>query len=327
MTCAEKLGQMVLIGVHGTDVNDDSRFMLHQYHIGGVILFDRNLETKEQVQTFAANLQNAADGKIPLFIGIDEEGGDVVRMPQIIAPPPSAKSLGDAGDKDAARQSAATTAKELAELGINLNFAPVADVGSGNRDFSSEPAKVAEFATAAATGYLSGGVIPCFKHFPGIGKGTADTHKQAVTVAASKEELFAEDVVPFRTVIERFNPRDFMIMVSHIDYPALDGRNPASLSAAIQTDLLRRALGYDGIIITDDAEMAAVSSRNNFADIGVKAVTAGADIVMVCHDYADATEVYLGLLNAVEQGILSEARVDESVRRILTAKARRFAAE
>ncbi len=320
MTRAEKLGQMMIIGVYGTEINDDSRFMLHQYHIGNIILYDRNLETKEQVQKLTADLQKNSDGKVPLFIGLDEEGGRVVRMPQIVPPPPSAQDIGSAGDVDAARQTAEATAKELTALGCNLNFAPVADVGTDTRDYSDDPTTVGKFVTATATGYNENGIMPCLKHFPGIGKGTADTHKQAVTVTATRETLLAEDILPFRTMIDNFNHRDFMIMVGHIDYPALDEQNPASLSPTIQTELLRRELQFDGIIITDDTNMGAVAGRYTPAQIGVKAVLAGADIVMICHDYDKAAEIYLGMLDAAEKGIITDERIDESVRRILTAK-------
>ena len=320
MTLAEKIGQMVMIGVLGTETDDDIRFMLRQYHIGGVIFYDRNLSDAAQVQKFTADLQKSADGKAPLLIGIDEEGGRVVRMPQIVTPPPSPRELGDAGDVSAVESIATKTAAELKNLGINVNFAPVADVGESQRCFSSDADSVAKFAVAAANGYLAGGVLPCFKHFPGLGKGQANTHFQAVTVTATKDELNAEDIVPFKKAIDETDKSRCMIMVSHIDYTELDSENPASLSPVVQTDILRRELNFDGVVVSDDLEMAAVSERYPFAELGVKAALAGLDMVMVCHDYNHAADVYLGLLNAAEQGILTEERVNQSVRRILLMK-------
>ena len=321
MSVAEKLGQMVMIGVTGTDADENSRFMLHQYHIGGIILFDRNLENAEQVKNFTANLQKYADGKIPLLIGIDEEGGRVVRMPHIVAPPPSAREIGDSGDPSLAEKSAEEVAVELKNLGFTVDFAPVADLGKDNdRSFADDPQKAAEFSTAATRGYLKGGVTPCLKHFPGLGKGQADTHIERTTVSASRDELAAEDIVPFKETIKKFSPSELLVMVSHIDYPALDNENPASLSFNVQTKLLRREVGFEGVIITDDTEMGAIANHYAFKDVGVKAVQAGADIVSVCHDYAHAEEVYLGLLDAAEQGTISAERIDESVRRILQMK-------
>ena len=323
MSTAKKLGQMMMIGISGATVDDDIRFMLHQYHIGGIILYDRNLQNAEQVKKLTADLQKSADGKTPLFISIDEEGGKVVRMTDIVPPPPAQSEIGASGDPQKAETSAKETAERLKALGVNLNFAPVADVGANNsRYFSASADTVADFVRAAARGYEGSRMVYCLKHFPGLGKSTVDTHIDSTTVDAPKSVLLDEDVVPFEAIIEENDPTNYLIMVSHANYAAIDENNPASLSRAVQTDFLRDELHYDGVIITDDLEMGAVSKTNDFSDLGVKAVQAGADIVMVCHDYSHATAVYLGLLDAVEKGVISNERIDESARRILKVKAK-----
>ena len=321
MSQTEKLGQMVMIGIQGTKVDDDSLYMLHQFHMGGVILFDRNMESPEQVKQLTSDLQAQSNEKIPLFIGIDEEGGDVVRMAEKLTPPPSQKEIGAIGDTEQARTWAVKTAKSLKDMGINVNFAPVADVGSNDkRSYSTDANTVIDFVRAATKGYQQENIIYSLKHFPGIGKGRVDSHVDSSSIDVAKEVLMTEDIIPFKTIIDENEPNDYFILVSHLKYPALDEEYPASLSSKIMTDLLRYELGYKGIIITDDMEMGAVANHNDFRSIGVKAVKAGADIVLVCHEYEHQQEVYLGLLDAVNSGEISQERIDESVKRIIKVK-------
>ncbi len=321
MSQTEKLGQMVMIGIQGTKVDDDSLYMLNQYHMGGVILFDRNMESPEQVKQLTSDLQAQSNEKVPLFIGVDEEGGDVVRMAEKLTPPPSQKEIGATGDTEQAKTWAIKTAKSLKEMGINVNFAPVADVGSNdNRSYSTDVNTVINFVKAAATGYQQENIIYSLKHFPGIGKGQVDSHVESSSIDASKDTLMAEDILPFKTIINENKPEDYFILVSHLKYPALDEEHSASLSSKIMTDLLRNELGYKGIIITDDMEMGAVANHNDFKTVGVNAVKAGADIVLVCHEYQHEQDVYLGLLDAVDNGEISQQRIDESVKRIVKAK-------
>lgn len=321
MPQTEKLGQMVMIGIQGTKVDDDSLYMLNQYHMGGVILFDRNMENPEQVKQLTSDLQAQSNEKVPLFIGIDEEGGDVVRMAEKLTPPPSQKEIGATGDIEQAKTWAIKTAKSLKDMGINVNFAPVADVGSNDkRSYSTDTNTVIDFVRAATKGYQQENIIYSLKHFPGIGKGRVDSHVDSSSIDVAKEVLMTEDVIPFKTIIDENDPNDYFILVSHLKYPALDEEYPASLSSKIMTDLLRNELGYKGIIITDDMEMGAVANHNDFRSIGVKAVKAGADIVLVCHEYEHQQEVYLGLLDAVNSGEISQERIDESVKRIIKVK-------
>ena len=321
MSQTEKLGQMVMIGIQGTKVDDDSLYMLHQFHMGGVILFDRNMDSLEQVKQLTSDLQAQSNEKVPLFIGIDEEGGDVVRMAEKLTPPPSQKEIGATGDIEQARTWAIKTAKSLKDMGINVNFAPVADVGSNDkRSYSTDTNTVIDFVRAATKGYQQENIIYSLKHFPGIGKGKVDSHVDSSNIDVVKEVLMTEDIIPFKTIIDENDPNDYFILVSHLKYPALDEEYPASLSSKIMTDLLRNEFGYKGIIITDDMEMSAVANHNDFRSIGVKAVKAGADIVLVCHEYEHQQEVYLGLLDAVNSGEISQERIDESVKRIIKVK-------
>ena len=320
MTMTEKVGQMVMIGVQGTDVTDDSLYMLHQYHMGGVILFDRNMESADQTKKLIADLQAKADQKVPLFIGVDEEGGQVVRGKSFLTPPPSEQEIGRSGEVTRAEESARQTAEKLKKLGFNVIFAPVVDVGEYARSFSADPEQAANFVEAAAQGYEQQHMMYALKHFPGIGRGTVDSHEDISSITATKAELLKRDIVPFQKVIDERQSEDYFVLVSHLRYPALDGENPASLSKAIQTDFLRGELGYRGLIITDDVEMGALAKHYSFRELGVKAVEAGSDIVLVCHEYPHETDVYLGLLDAVEDGTIPMERVDESVRRIVKAK-------
>lgn len=154
MSQTEKIGQMVMIGIHGTEINDDSLYMLHQFHFGGVILFDRNMQSVEQVKKLTSDIQTKSDEKIPLFIGVDEEGGEVTRMENALTPPPSQQKIGDTNDPEKAKQWAISTAKELKNMGINVNFAPVADVGSNDtRSYSTDTDTVINFVRAAVSGY------------------------------------------------------------------------------------------------------------------------------------------------------------------------------
>ena len=312
---------MMMIGIYGYEIDDNISFMLNQYHCGGIILYDRNMKSKAQVKNFLADLQSKSAESVPLFISIDEEGGRVARMKHEMKAAPSQEELGNTGEPETAKIWAETTAKELKSLGINVNFAPVADVGTPDtRSFSTDPSTVATFLDSAAKGYEKENLIYCLKHFPGIGKRTSDPHQEISSIDVSRETLEKEDIFPFKFIIDKHQQDKFMIMISHLKYPALDEENSATLSYEIMTNLLRKQFNFDGIIITDDLEMGAISNHNTFTSVGVKAIKAGADILLVCHDYQHEQEVYLGILEAVQNGEISEDRINDSVRRILKVK-------
>lgn len=324
MSLTEKIGQMMMIGVQGTEADADSLYVLHQFHYGGIIFFDRNLTSADQTKAMISDLQKNAQEKLPLFMAIDEEGGLVVRGAEFISPPPSQEEAASQGKPEYVKSLAMETAGSLRELGFNVNFAPVADVGSGDgRSYSEDAQTVAEFVQAAGNGYKASNMIYALKHFPGIGRGRVDSHEEISSIEATAEEMENRDLVPFKAIIdatEKGSSLDYMVMVGHLNYPAWDEDNPASMSQAIITDLLRQKLGYQGLVITDDLEMGAIAKHLSFRQAGLAAVKAGADIVLVCHEYAHAEEAYMGIYDAVRSGAVSEERINESVRRIIKAK-------
>ena len=217
-----------------------------------------------------------------------------------------------------AYNNAKITAQNLRQIGVNLNFAPVADVGHDTRHFSTDPQIVTEFLSSAAKGYESENFFYCLKHFPGIGKSKMDPHKDISEITDDIETLDVEDFAPFKKVISENDNSTFMVMLGHLKYTALDNENPASISPTIVTGLLREKFGFTGVVITDDLEMGATKEYHE--NISVKAIKAGADIALVCHEYPKQEEAYLGILEAVQRGEISESRIDESVRRIIKMK-------
>ena len=315
MTLEEKIGQMVMIGVYGTELNDDIIYSLNQFHFGGVIFYDRNLESVAQAKKFANDIEYAANQKVPLFFAIDEEGGPVARGRNFLQAAPSQEEIGYSGDPALAKHWAKHNATILKSIGVNLNFAPVADVGS------NDTRSVSAFVNAAAQGYEEENFLYTLKHFPGIGKGKTNTHIEVSNVEDSKEILNAEDLPPFKTVIRWHDNSKFMIMVGHLIYDALDPANSASLSPAVMTGLLRNELGFTGVVITDDLEMGAIKNHTDLPTLGVRMILAGGDIALVCHNYESQQIVYNSILAAVRRGEISEERINQSVRRILRMKA------
>ena len=320
MPLEDKVGQMMMIGFYGTEFNDDIRYMLETCRVGGVILFDRNLESVAQAKALTAALQ--ANQKIPLLIALDEEGGRVARGKNFLEPAPSQEAIGLEGDSSVARYWAEHNAELLRSIGVNINFAPVADVGSKDtRSFGSDAQMVAEFVDAAAQGYESKNFLYTLKHFPGIGKSKIDPHKEVSLVEDSRAVLDAEDLPPFARIIHGYDNSTFAVMIGHLKYAALDAENSASLSPAVIDGLLRGELGFGGVVVTDDLEMGAIKNHTDLGSIGVQLVQAGGDVALVCHNYESQRIVYNAILEAVRRGEISEARIDESVRRILKMKA------
>lgn len=322
MSQAEKVGQLIMIGVHGTTMNDDIAYMLQEFHIGGVILFDRNMESQEQVKELNRQLQEQVASGLPLFIAVDEEGGLVARMKDKLPPPPAQRDVAMSGNPEEAKILAARTASSLKNIGFNVNFAPVADVGmdSAHRMYSEDADVVTKFVESAVQGYQVENMLCSLKHFPGIGKGDADSHHGFVNVSAAKDMLEAEDIKPFKYMIDNVDNDSYMVMVTHVTYSALDGNQPASMSPVIMKELLRNQLGYKGLIITDDMDMGAIANYYDYVQVGVDAIKAGADIVMVCHEYDHEIAVYNGILQAVQNGNISQEQLDDSVRKVIRAK-------
>lgn len=322
MSDADKVGQLLMIGIHGKTLNDDAKFMLNEYRVGGIILFDRNMESKDQVKSLITDINKTGKsaGLTPLFIGIDQEGGAVARMEDQLIKVPPAEELGKEPIEQAVSL-AKQSGTELKDLGFNINFAPVADVGlTYGRSFSTNPDDVVRYASAVGKAYDEAGLWYSYKHFPGIGKTDVDLHADTSVVPVSKETLLNEDTKVFVDLIKQSKPNTYAIMVSHAMYPQIDADHPSSLSKAIITDWLRKDMGYNGVVVTDDMDMGALAKHYTFGDMAVQSILAGSDILLVCHEYEHMQEAYNGLMKAVKDGRISKERLDESVKRILLMK-------
>lgn len=328
MSIEQKIGQMFFpafrrdsTGAGITQINQNIIDIINNYHIGGVILFSENITGSQQVTDYINNLQAASS--LPLFIGIDEEGGRVLRTGALDVPRiPSALSIGETGDPQLAYNSAKIIAEYLKPLGFNVNFAPVADVFTnpvnsviGDRAFAREPAGAAQMVAAFTRGLLDGGIIPTLKHFPGHGDTIEDSHFSAAVTYRTLEELAEREFIPFQAGIDAGAP---FVMTGHVGTPNITGNNiPALFSSYLLQDILRDSLGFSGVIITDALDMAAVTQYYSPEEAAVQAILAGADILLMPENLERA---YTGVANALESGVLTETRIDESVRRILTAK-------
>ena len=322
MSDADKVGQLLMIGIHGKTLNDDAKFMLNEYRVGGIILFDRNMESKDQVKSLITDINKTGKsaGLTPLFIGIDQEGGAVARMEDQLIKVPPAEELGKEPIEQAVSL-AKQSGTELKDLGFNINFAPVADLGlTYGRSFSTNPDDVVRYASAVGKAYDEAGLWYSYKHFPGIGKTDVDLHADTSVVPVSKETLLNEDTKVFVNLIKQSKPNTYAIMVSHAMYPQIDADHPSSLSKAIITDWLRKDMGYNGVVVTDDMDMGALAKHYTFGDMAVQSILAGSDILLVCHEYEHMQEAYNGLMKAVKDGRISKERLDESVKRILLMK-------
>ena len=322
MSDADKVGQLLMIGIHGKTLNDDAKFMLNEYRVGGIILFDRNMESKDQVKSLITDINKTgkSTGLTPLFIGIDQEGGAVARMEDQLIKVPPAEELGKEPIEQAVSL-AKQSGTELKGLGFNINFAPVADLGlTYGRSFSTNPDDVVRYASAVGKAYDEAGLWYSYKHFPGIGKTDVDLHADTSVVPVSKETLLNEDTKVFVDLIKQSKPNTYAIMVSHAMYPQIDAAHPSSLSKAIITDWLRKDMGYNGVVVTDDMDMGALAKHYTFGDMAVQSILAGSDILLVCHEYEHMQEAYNGLMKAVKDGRISKERLDESVKRILLMK-------
>ncbi len=306
-------------------VSEDFAAYAKKRPVGGVILFADNISSKEQVTAYVNDIKAAF--ATPVFVGVDEEGGLVSRLGSkgIITDNGDMRDIGDTGDSSAAAAVGERLGRELSEIGFNLDFAPVADTITnpanteiGRRSFGVDPELVSRMAAAEVEAMQSGGVSAVLKHFPGHGSTSANSHKGISVSERTLDELRSADLKPFEAGIR--TGADF-VMVSHMSLPNVTGsETPCSLSPEIITGLLREELGYGGVVITDALNMGAVTSVYGAAEAAVAAFEAGADMLLMPESLPDAHDA---LLKAVEEGRVSEARVDESVRRILSAKERR----
>ncbi len=340
MTDEQKTGQLFVVGVGGLNEEESQEVFpvslnfrqkrnLKKYSVGGVIFFGGNIVNDSQVSTYITKLQKHS--KLPLFIAVDEEGGIVSRLgknPQIsVTTFPPMRDIGATRSPQIAFEAGRTIARDISKLGFNLDFAPVADIvtnpantiiaGKG-RSFSTEPEVACAMIPQFVSGMQGQNVSATLKHFPGHGDTTADTHLGRVYSDADLQRLLSVELLPFKAGITA--GVDF-VMISHISLPKVTGNDdPASMSPQIIKDVLRGYLGFNGIIISDDMVMEAVTKHYTPAEAAVKAFEAGSDMLIVKINFIPS---YKGVLEAVKSGRISRERLDESVLKILELKLKR----
>jgi beta-N-acetylhexosaminidase len=338
MSVEEKVGQLFMPVVYGPAADggrkeNQAQFgvatpaqVIGKYRPGGVILFPwaGNVSGVGQLVGLVNGMQKASP-KIPLLVGADQENGVVSRLGTLVTKLPGAKTIGDTGDPREARAAARVTGEELRALGLNLDFAPVADVNInprnpiiGTRAYGSDPRKVAKMVGAAVDGFHDAGVAATAKHFPGHGDTTVDSHTGLPVIKHSRSEWEKLDAPPFREAIASGVDA---IMSAHLEMPKLDkSGDPATLSKPILTGLLREKLGFDGVVVTDSLQMQGVREKYGDGEVAVRAILAGADILLMPPDFAKA---YGAVLAAAKSGRVPAERLDQSVTRILRLKTTR----
>lgn len=328
MTLVDKVAGLFIVTPEAiTGVNtavmagDGTKAALEEYAVGGIVYFEKNIESETQLKEMIANTRQYS--RYPLFIAVDEEGGSVSRMALagLVEAQQSAAAIGATGDSSNAYQAGLTIGAYLADYGFDLDFAPVADINNAEksvmkeRAYGSDPVTVSGFAIEMMKGLQQQGITSCLKHFPGLGSATTDTHDGIVNIERTAEELRAEELTVFKAGIDAGAQ---MIMVGHASAESLSGdKTPASLSAPIVTDVLRKELQFNGVVITDALNMSAISEYYSSEQAAVMALKAGCDMVLMPENFLQA---YAGVLNAVMDGTISEERINDSLRRIYRIK-------
>ena len=335
MSLEEKVAQLFLVQPEAivdigtaTAAGDATKQAINKTPVGGFVYFSDNLQSEQQVQDMLRNVQKYSEDRIglPAFLSVDEEGGTVARVASTgrfdVTDVGDMAKIGASGDVQQARQAGETIGSYLSELGFNLDFAPDADVLTNpdntvvkKRSFGSDPRVVSDMSLAVAQGLAQHQVYSVYKHFPGHGATAGDTHQGYAYTDKTLDELKQSELIPFENAIQ--NNAAF-IMAAHISAPRVTGDDtPASLSKTTITDILRGQMGYDGIVVTDAMNMGAVTEQYTSAQAAVKALQAGADLVLMPEDFQEA---YQGVLDAVKDGTLTEQRINESVTRIVKVK-------
>ena len=321
MSLEEKIGQLLIISYRKNDIKEKLPTILEEVKPGGFILFSENITTYDDTINLIKSIKNSND--IPLFIGIDEEGGNVQRL----------KNLKDYKTSDIPYMSYVKTindaynlgkviAEELRVFGINLDFAPVIDCNwdnpksvIGKRAFEGDYTTVAKLGVSLAKGLKNNKVIPTYKHFPNHGATATDSHQDLPVINKTEEELLNNDLIPYQEAIK--NNAD-MIMISHLALPKITkDYTPASLSYEIITNLLKKKLGFKGLVVTDALNMQALTKNYSEKEILIKAINAGADLLLMPEDPVNAVKI---IKEAVNEGLISEERINESVEKILSLK-------
>lgn len=324
MSLRDAVGQMFMVGIGGTEPDYYIEKMVRERNIGGVILFGHNMVGEEQTRALVSSLQElsvSTEPGIPLLVAVDHEGGIVSHAPWVSGAP-SAMRLGQSGDPQRVRSTAESIGRQLREAGVNTNLAPVVDTGFGaaigERSFGTDPQLVARMGAAAVRGFEAAGIVSSAKHFPNHGPATEDSHVGLPVVDHDLETVLAHDLPPFRAAVRAGVP---MVMVGHLLYPAIDPDLPASMSPeAIR--LLRDELGFDGVVVTDDLNMAGARRGGTVADAAVEAVSAGADLLIVGATPEEQAAAYRAVVSAVESGEIPRERIDEAVERVMRLKER-----
>ncbi len=323
----EHAGRLFMAGMPGPELDKGTLSLISEKGLGGIILFKRNIVDPLQVASLTNDLQAAAmkyQG-IPLFLAVDQEGGRVARLGDPFTSFPGNGAIGEGPEsQEMAAEFARVTASEMRLVGLNMDMAPVLDVARGavdrhlqGRIFGEDPALVARLGRIVIKTLQENGVMAVGKHFPGLGKARLDPHRLLPTIEGDREEFDALDLPPFEAAVSEGVSA---IMTSHALYPGLDPQHPGTLSTAIITELLRKRMGYNGLIITDDLEMGAVKNDPGVAEAAVEAFEAGCDILLICEDQRFVRDAMDRLRNRLLQNETLLLRLQQSVERAMAAK-------
>ncbi|PFO01260.1 beta-N-acetylhexosaminidase [Bacillus sp. AFS076308] len=325
MSLDEKIGQMMIAGISGTKMDTQTKNLITNYKVGGMIFYQDNLVNPEQtVQLLNEIKTENVHNRLPLFLSVDQEGGRVIRLPGGLFNFPTNKEIGVINNSQFSYKVGTILGKELNGFGFNLDFAPVLDVNSnpknpiiGDRSFGNNPDVVSKLGIQTIKGIQSQNIIATIKHFPGHGDTSVDSHLELPIVYKNLTELKQLELIPFERAID--NGAD-TVMVAHILLPKLDAHYPASMSKVIITDILRKQLAFGGVVITDDMTMKAITDHYKMGAAAVDSINAGSDIILVAHDYNKIIEAITSIKVAVQKGEISEQRINDSVRRIIMLK-------
>lgn len=328
LSLTHKIGQKMMIGFPGTTLDESIIHLIKTYKISNIVLFSSNIESKDQLARLCADIQALVrkETGFDALISIDQEGGVVSRLSEDTTRIPGAMAIAATGDVQNAYTAGRITGSELKALGVNFDLAPVMDVNSnphnpviGVRSYGDTPETVSEYAISMMKGLLDGGVLCAAKHFPGHGDTSVDSHLALPTVDKPASELWKNELLPFRAAIQAGIPG---IMSSHILFPQLESKNiPATMSRTILTDLLKKQMGFKGLVLTDCLEMRAIKEVYTTEKGAVEAVKAGADLILISHTASVAEWVAKAIHSAVLAGEIDMQEMDESVAKILSYKA------
>lgn len=324
MSVEEKIGQIIFSSISGTELGAEEEKLIHQYKVGGIIVNKKNITSPSQMVAYMNSLKEENKNNVPLFFGIDQEGGRIAKLPGDLRAIPSHFEIGKQNDPSFALEIGTVLGKLVSSFGFNVNFAPVLDINSNpenpvivDRSFGNNPDVVSKLGIQMMKGIQGENIIPAIKHFPGHGDTSVDSHVELPVVQKTMAELEQMELIPFKQAIAEGAD---MVMIAHILLPSIDPKFPSSMSEAIITDLLREKIGFDGVVITDDMTMEAITNSFDIGKASVMSVKAGADIVMVAHEFENVVKAITALTTAVENGEITEERIDQSVERILKLK-------